>query len=171
MQKSNEDDKKINLIKCPLPKIIYSTMSGLTTVSKKAENSTNSNTYYFKKINNNSPGLPSLKSNTKYSSSPNKTNFLNIKMNNNHNNNNSKAKINKNNKEIKKQSLKEVLNNYGLNKYYERIMELGINDNNIINLGLNGINKTNFEFQKPVNAGRKTLINIFLKIWQIMLII
>ena len=145
MQKSNEDDKKINLIKCPLPKIIYSTMSGLTTVSKKAENSTNSNTYYFKKINNNSPGLPSLKSNTKYSSSPNKTNYLNIKMNNNHNNNNnnnSKTKINKNNKEIKKQSLKEVLNNYGLNKYYEKIMELGINDNNINSLGL--MNKKTF---------------------------
>ncbi len=162
MQKSNEDEKKINLIKCPLPKIIYSTMNGLTTASKKSENPTNSNTYYFKKINNQSPGLPTLKSNanTKYSSSPNKTNYMNIKMNSNHNNHNSKTKINKNsNKDIKKQTLKEILNNYGLNKYYEKIIELGINDNNINSLGL--MNKKTFnEFVSNLNMFPGHIIKI-----------
>ena len=146
MQKLNEDEKKINLIKCPLPKIIYSTMSGLTTSSKKSENVSNNNTYYFKKITNQSPGLPSLKTNTKFSSSPNKTNYMSIKLNNhlnNNANNNSKNnannnKMNKvnNNKEIKKQTLKEILSSYGLSKYYDKIVELGLNDNNINSLGL-----------------------------------
>ena len=148
MEKINEDEKKINLIKCPLPKIIYTTLNGQIKFSKKSLNTSNNNTYYSRKINNRSPGLPSLKTNTKFSSSPNKTNYLNIKLNNNLNNNlysnnnvknnpNNNLKMNKinNNKEIKKQSLKDILNNYGLIKYYDKIVELGINDDNINNLG------------------------------------
>ena len=148
MEKINEDEKKINLIKCPLPKIIYTTLNGQIKFSKKSLNTSNNNTYYSRKINNRSPGLPSLKTNTKFSSSPNKTNYLNIKLNNNLNNNlysnnnvknnpNINLKMNKinNNKEIKKQSLKDILNNYGLIKYYDKIVELGINDDNINNLG------------------------------------
>ena len=77
MENINEDEKKVNLIKCPLPKIIYTTINGLTTFHKKSFNtSNNSNTYYSRKINNKSPGLPSLKTNTKFSSSPNKTNYI-----------------------------------------------------------------------------------------------
>ena len=145
MENINEDDKKVNLIKCPLPKIIYTTINGLSTFPKKSLNtSNNSNTYYSRKINNKSPGLPSLKTNTKFSSSPNKTNYINIKMSNNLNKNNNNTKNNKNiqinkiinNKEIKKQNLKEMLNSYGLNKYYDKIIELGINDDNINNLAL-----------------------------------
>jgi hypothetical protein len=152
MEKSNEDEKKINLIKCPLPRIIYTTLNGQNKISKKSLNTSNNNTYYSRKLNNRSPGLPSLKTNSKFSSSPNKTNYLNIKMTNNlGNNNNAKSiisnntkinKINNNNKEIKKPNLKEILNSYGLNKYYDKIIELGLNDDNINNLG--SMNKKTF---------------------------
>ena len=144
MEKENEEEKRINLIKCPLPKIIYSTINGLSTFSRKSLNTSNNNTYYSRKINNKSPGLPSLKSNNKFTSYSNKTNYINLKPNNNLNNsNNSKnmnenIKINKinNNKEIKRQSLKELLNSYELNKYYDKIIELGINEENYNSLGL-----------------------------------
>ena len=146
MENINKDEKKVNLIKCPLPNIIYTTINGLTTFQKKSFNtSNNSNTYYSRKINNKSPGLPSLKTNNKFSSSPNKTNYISIKMNNNLNKNNNNEKNNKsiqinkiinNNKDIKKLNLKEVLKSYGLSKYYDKIVELGINDDNINNLGL-----------------------------------
>ena len=145
MEIPNEDEKKVNLIKCPLPRIIYTTLNGQNKISKKSLNTSNNNTYYSRKLNNRSPGLPSLKTNNKFSSSPNKTNYINIKMTNNlsNNNNNTKniinnnTKINKinNNKEIKKPNLKEILNSYGLNKYYDKIIELGLNDDNINNLG------------------------------------
>ena len=141
MQKGNEDEKKVNLIKCPLPKIIYTAMSSLSTFSKKSGNTTSNNTYYLKKNNIQNRDLPSLiTNNNKYPTSPNKTNYLNINLNNNLNNNklkNTTLKINNiDNKTTKKQGLKEVLNNYGLNKYYDRLVELGLNDQNINNLGL-----------------------------------
>ena len=152
MEIINEDEKKINLIKCPLPKIIYTTLNGQIKFSKKSLNTSNNATYYSRKINNRSPGLPSLKTKNKFSSSPNKTNYINIKLNNNlRSSNNTKNNINKNvnlnktanaNKEIKKPNLKEILNNYGLNKYYDKIVELGLNDDNINNLGL--MNKKTF---------------------------
>ena len=141
MQKGNDDEKKVNLIKCPLPKIIYTAMSSLSTFQKKSGNTTSNNTYYLKKSNNQNRDLPSLiTNNNKYPTSPNKTNYLNIKLNNNLNNNKTKnttIKIsNIDNKATRKQGLKEVLNNYGLNKYYDRLVELGLNDQNINNLGL-----------------------------------
>ena len=119
MEKSNEDEKKINLIKCPLQRIIYTTLKGQNKISKKSLNTFNNNTYYSRELANKSPGLPSLKMNNKFSSSPNKTNYINIKMTNNlSNNNNAKNitnnnikinKLNNNNKEIKKPNLKEIL--------------------------------------------------------------
>ena len=141
MQKVNDDEKKVNLIKCPLPKIIYTATSSLSTFSKKSGNTTSNNTYYLKKNNNQNSDLPSLiTNNNKYPTSPNKTNYLNIKLNNNLNNNklkNTSIKINNiDNKTTKKQGLKEVLNDYGLNKYYDKLVELGLNDQNINNLGL-----------------------------------
>ena len=141
MQKGIEDEKKVNLIKCPLPKIIYTAMSSHSTFSKKSGNTTSNNTYYLKKNNIQNKDLPSLISNNnKYPTSPNKTNYLNIKLNNNLNNSklkNTSIKIsNADNKSTKKQGLKEVLNNYGLHKYYDRLVELGLNDQNINNLGL-----------------------------------
>ena len=45
MQKINEDENKVNLIKCPLPKIIYMTMKGLTTFENHPEKSSNITTY------------------------------------------------------------------------------------------------------------------------------
>ena len=149
MQKSNEDEKKLNLIKCPLPKIIYTTMSRYTTFSKNSENTSSNNTYYSKlnsiQNTNQNTGLPSLKSSKKFHSSPNKTNYDNIKINSstqknditNINNNLKTRKITTyNHKEAKKQSLKELLNNYNLNKYYDKFVELGFNDQNIFNIGL-----------------------------------
>ena len=145
MEKVNENEKKLNLIKCPLPKIIYTSINGQPNFAKKSVNTSNNNTYYSRKINNRSPGLPSLKTNAKFSSSPNKTNYVNIKITNNINNysniknlTNNNAKIHKinNNKDVKKQNLKELLNCYGLNKYYDKIVELGLNDENYTNLGL-----------------------------------
>ena len=35
MEKINEDEKKINLIKCPLPKIIYSALNSQIKFPKK----------------------------------------------------------------------------------------------------------------------------------------
>ena len=55
-----EDEKKVNLIKCPLPKIIYMSIKGLSTVPKKPEKASNSTTYYTKKLAYLKPGLPSL---------------------------------------------------------------------------------------------------------------
>ena len=52
MKKENDDEKKVNLIKCPLPKIIYTAMSSLSTFQKKSGNTTSNNTYYLKKSNN-----------------------------------------------------------------------------------------------------------------------
>ena len=153
MQKINEDEKKVNLIKCPLPKIIYMSMKGLTTFTKKPENSTNGTTYYSKKINHQQSGLPSLKITTKTSFSPHKTNYVKGKPVNNLNNINAKkissshnAKINTsdnnkdfiiniNNKENKKQSMKEILNSYGLIRYYEKFIQNGINDLNFNQIG------------------------------------
>ena len=144
MEKVIEEQKRINLIKFPLPKIIYSTINGLTTFSKRSLNSSNNNTYYSRKINNKSPELPSLKMNNKFTSYSNKTNYTNVKPNDNLNNmNNTKimnenikiSKIN-NIKDIKRPNLKELLNSYDLIKYYDKIIELGINDDNYNNLGL-----------------------------------
>ena len=152
MEKINEDEKKINFIKCPLPKIIYSALNSQIKFPKKSlKTHNNNNTSYSRKMNNRSPGLPSLKANTKILSSPSKTNYINIIKNNNLTvNNNSKNSIKNNkklntihiNKEIKKENLKEILNDYGLNKYYDKIVELGINDDNINDLGL--MNKNSF---------------------------
>ena len=66
MEIINEDEKKINLIKCPLPKIIYTTLNGQIKFSKKSLNTSNNATYYSRKINNRSPGLPSLKTKNKF---------------------------------------------------------------------------------------------------------
>ena len=90
MQKINEDENKVNLIKCPLPKIIYMTMKGLTTFENHPEKSSNITTYYTKKINHQNPGLPSLKMSTKLSFSPNITNYVRGTTINNLNNINSK---------------------------------------------------------------------------------
>ena len=150
MQKINEDENKVNLIKCPLPKIIYMTMKGLTTFENHPEKSSNITTYYTKKINHQNPGLPSLKMSTKLSFSPNITNYVRGTTINNLNNNNSKktqnfhsTKINvnennnrNNNKKNKKQSMKEILNNYGLNRYYEKLIQNGINEENFNQIGL-----------------------------------
>ena len=88
MQKGNEDEKKMNLIKYPLPKIIYTATSGLSTFQKKSGNTTSNNSFYLKKSYNQNRDLPSLiTNNNKYRTSPNKTNYLNIKLNNNLNNN------------------------------------------------------------------------------------
>ena len=97
--------------------------------------------FELKKNNIQNRDLPSLiTNNNKYPTSPNKTNYLNINLNNNLNNNklkNTSIKINNiDNKTTKKQGLKEVLNNYGLHKYYDKLVELGLNDQNINNLGL-----------------------------------
>ena len=141
MQKISEDEKKVNLIKCPLPKIIYMTMKGLTTYPKKPEKTNNSTTYYTKKMNPEHPGLPSLKMNTKLSFSPNKTNFIQGKLVNNinakkvSNFHNSKVNANDNNRDTKKQSMKEILNSYGLNRYYEKFIQNGINDQNFNQIG------------------------------------
>ena len=158
MQKTNEDEKKVNLIKCPLPKIIYMTMKGLSTFPKKPEKSTNSTTYYTKKLNPYQPGLPSLKMNSKLSFSPNKTNYVKGKPVNNLNNINSKkvsnfhtTKNNNNdnskdinhNKENQKQSMKEILNSYGLNRYYEKFIQNGINDQNFNQIGCMSKKKLN----------------------------
>ena len=82
MEKMIEDEKKLNLIKCPLPKIIYMSMKGMNNFTKKEEKTSN-NTYYTKKINHQNPGLPSLKMSAKISFSPSKTNYLKGKMINN----------------------------------------------------------------------------------------
>ena len=109
MQKINEDENKVNLIKCPLPKIIYMSMKGLTTFTKKPEKSNNGTTYYTKKINNQQSGLPSLKMNSKFSFSPSKTNYVKGKPVNNlgsinakkvANSRNAKIKANEHNKDI-----------------------------------------------------------------------
>ena len=127
MQKAKEDEKKLNLIKCPLPKIIYSTICGLPTFPKKSGITANTNTYYSKKNSNQRKGLPSLKTNIKFTSSPNKTNYTNAKISNHLNNtiNNmtnmnktNNIKMNKvnnsinnnNNKEINSKTMKETLN-------------------------------------------------------------
>ena len=158
MQKAKDDEKKLNLIKCPLPKIIYSTICGLSTFPKKSGITTNSNTYYSKKNSNQRKGLPSLKNNNKFSSSPNKTNYLNPKLTNNLNNtNNNMTSMNKtnnikmnrvtnsnnnNNKEVNKYTMRETLNTFGLNKYYDKMVELGLNDQNYNSIGQ--MNKKSF---------------------------
>ena len=50
MQKINEDENKVNLIKCPLPKIIYMSMKGLTTFTKKPEKSRSKNKNSFSSL-------------------------------------------------------------------------------------------------------------------------
>ena len=158
MQKAKEDENKLNLIKCPLPKIIYSTICGLSTFPKKSGIVASTNTYYSKKNTNQRSGLPSLKTNNKFISSPNKTNYINVKLSNNLNNtSNNMTNMNKtndikmnrvnnssnnNNKEINIKTMKETLNNFGLNKYYDKMVELGINDQNYNNIGL--MNKKSF---------------------------
>ena len=145
----HEDEKKVNLIKCPLPKIIYMSIKGLTSFPKKSEKSSNT-TYYTKKLSHQQPGLPSLKMTSKLSFSPNKTNYtkelqsrklnnLNVKRALNININQINADDNNkfdNNKVMnKKQSMKEILNSYGLNRYYEKFIQSGINDNNFNQIG------------------------------------
>ena len=158
MQKAKEDENKLNLIKCPLPKIIYSTICGLPTFPKKPGVIASTNTYYSKKNSNQRRGLPSLKTNNKFISSPNKTNYINVKQANNLNNtSNNMINMNKtndlkmnrvnkssnnNNKEINIKTMKETLNNFGLNKYYDKMVELGINDQNYNSIGL--MNKKSF---------------------------
>ena len=148
--KKIEDEKKVNLIKCPLPKIIYMTMNGLTTYPKNPEKPTNINTYYTKKTNHHQRGLPSLKMNTKVSFSPNKTNYtkgiITNKLNKINEKNSGKVRssqnnvkenneINKNKETIKKQFMKDILNSYGLNRYYEKFIQNGINEQNFNNIG------------------------------------
>ena len=152
MEKINEDEKKLNLIKCPLPKIIYMSMKGLTVFPKSKEKTTNNTTYYTKKLNPQQTGLPSLKMNTKFSFSPNKTNYTKGKQANNLNNINAKKSFKYNNtkieaykefknsdirknKENKNQTLKDILNSYGLNRYYEKFIQNGINDQNFNQIG------------------------------------
>ena len=152
MEKINEDEKKLNLIKCPLPKIIYMSMKGLTVFPKSKEKTTNNTTYYTKKLNPQQTGLPSLKMNTKFSFSPNKTNYTKGKQANNLNNINAKKNFKYNNtkieaykefknsdirknKENKNQTLKDILNSYGLNRYYEKFIQNGINDQNFNQIG------------------------------------
>ena len=145
----HEDEKKVNLIKCPLPKIIYMSIKGLTSFSKKPEKSSNT-TYYTKKLTHQQPGLPSLKMTSKLSFSPNKTNYtkelqskklnnLNVKRSLNININQINAddsnKIDNNKVMNKKQSMKEILNSYGLNRYYEKFIQSGINENNFNQIG------------------------------------
>ena len=145
----HEDEKKVNLIKCPLPKIIYMSIKGLASFSKKPEKSSNT-TYYTKKLSHQQPGLPSLKMTSKLSFSPNKTNYtkellskklnnLNVKRSLNINNNQINAddnnKIDNNKVMNKKQSMKEILNSYGLNRYYEKLIQSGINENNFNQIG------------------------------------
>ena len=159
MQNAKEDEKKLNLIKCPLPKIIYSTICGLPTFPKKSGITNSTNTYYSKKNSNQRKGLPSLKTNNKFSSSPNKTNYINAKPTNNLNNtNNNMINMNKtnnikmnrinnsiynnNSKEINSKTMKETLNTFGLNKYYDKMIELGLNDQNYNSIGL--MNKKSF---------------------------
>ena len=159
MQKVNEDENKKNLIKCPLPKIFYTTINGLDTFTKKTENTTSLNPYFSKKNSKKITGLPSLKKNIKNHSPPNKTNYSNIKINNNLNKNNINIKsgignninndlkekkiTNYNTKENKNQSLKELFNDFDLNKYYDKIVELGFNDQNVNNIGLMNKNEIN----------------------------
>ena len=134
MQKINDDENKVNLIKCPLPKIIYMSMKGLTTFTKKPEKSNNGTTYYTKKINNQQPGLPSLKMNTKFSFSPSKTNYVKGKPANNlnsintkklTNSRNAKIKSNDNNKKIKSKCesirAKEIISKSKSTKYAKSI--------------------------------------------------
>ena len=159
MQKAKEDEKKLNLIKCPLPKIIYSTICGLPTFPKKSGITANTNTYYSKKNSNQRKGLPSLKTNNKFTSSPNKTNYTNAKISNHLNNtSNNMTNMNKtnnikmnkvnnsinnnNNKEINSKTMKETLTNFGLNKYYDKMVDLGLNDQNYNSIGL--MNKKSF---------------------------
>ena len=145
-----EDEKKVNLIKCPLPKIIYMSIKGLSTVPKKPEKASNSTTYYTKKLTHLKPGLPSLKMSTKFSFSPNKTNYekdiqskkfnnLNTKKEENVNMNKINAeesnKINHNKNNITKQNMKEILNSYGLNRYYDKFIQNGINEQNFNQIG------------------------------------
>ena len=145
-----EDEKKVNLIKCPLPKIIYMSIKGLSTVPKKPEKASNSTTYYTKKLTHLKPGLPSLKMSTKFSFSPNKTNYekdiqskkfnnLNTKKEENVNMNKINVeesnKINHNKNNITKQNMKEILNSYGLNRYYDKFIQNGINEQNFNQIG------------------------------------
>ena len=154
----HEDEKKVNLIKCPLPKIIYMSIKGLTSFSKKPEKSSNT-TYYTKKLTHQQPGLPSLKMTSKLSFSPNKTNYtkelqskklnnLNVKRSLNININQINAddnnKIDNNKVMNKKQSMKEILNSYGLNRYYEKFIQSGINENNFNQIGY--MNKKMFKY-------------------------
>ena len=167
MQKINEDENKVNLIKCPLPKIIYMSMKGLTTFTKKPEKSSNGTTYYTKKINNQQSGLPSLKINSKFSLSPSKTNYVkgnpvnnlgSIKAKKVTNSRNTKIKANEHNKDInsnhsnenKKLNMKEILNSYGLNRYYEKFIQNGINDLNFNQIG-NMAKKTLNDFINILN--------------------
>ena len=148
--KKIEDEKKVNLIKCPLPKIIYMTMKGLTTYPKNPEKPSNISTYYTKKVNHHQRGLPSLKMSTNVSFSPNKTNYtkgiITNKLNNMNEKNSGKARpsknnakqnneINKSKEAIKKQFMKDTLNSYGLNRYYEKFIQNGINEQNFNNIG------------------------------------
>jgi hypothetical protein len=158
MQKAKEDEKKLNLIKCPLPKLIYSTIGGLSTFPKKSGNATSTNTYYSKKNSNQRRGLPSLKTNNKFTSFPNKTNYMNVKQSSNFNNSSSNMtnmnrtnnlKMNRtnnsiinNSKEVNIKTMKETLNNFGLNKYYDKMVELGLNDQNYNSIG--SMNKKSF---------------------------
>ena len=80
----------------------YTAINGQSNFSKKYLNTSSNNTYYSWKINNKSQGLPSLKTNTKYSSSPNKTNHVNIKITNNVNNINNTNNMRNNNGKINK---------------------------------------------------------------------
>ena len=149
-----EDEKKLNLIKCPLPKIIYMSMKGMNNFTKKEEKTSN-NTYYTKKINHQNPGLPSLKMSAKISFSPSKTNYLKGKMINNLNakksNNFHSTKINinvsniisknsnnnnnKNNNDNKKPKMKDILNSYGLDRYYDKFIQYGIDEQNFYQIG------------------------------------
>ena len=149
MQLNKEEIKKFNTtIKCPLPKIIYSTLASLSSLNNQNNPNYNSNTitnYSVKQkpnanINTHyiAPGvntktnykksnmLPSLMVSSKFSTSGE------ISAKN--------RKFNKNDKFHKSQNFgnkfKDLLKNFGLNKYYEKMNELGINENTYTNLGL-----------------------------------
>ena len=146
MQLRKEENKKFNTtIKCPLPRIIYSTLSSLSNFNNQNITNYHPNTITNYKpssnINNTNYMSPNVNTNTNYK----KSNMLPSLMASSKFSNSGEIlarskKLNKNAKSQKSQNylnnFKDVLKYFGLSKYYEKMIELGINDNTYINLGL-----------------------------------
>ena len=130
----NEKNKKHNIIKCPLPKIIYS-LANCPNETKNSEINFKPKELKRKRLYNRSPNnLPSLKneaSPVKAMSSQNCKHKPYI-----HN----KIKLN-NNKENKKQNSKEILQKLDMNTYYEKILDIGYNNQNIGNINRKALNE------------------------------